>query len=279
VEVLNGGTAGYSTDQEYLFYQQEGARYAPAVVLLFFYYNDVVLNTTDSYYGRLKPRLEMRGDWVVSLNLPLPEPAPRPAEEAPARRAPRGSALLGWVKERLQRGAPRAYNRLARVGLWDPIVPEEPGEEMRVYKTGPTPKIDGAWQLTCGIIGALRYEVETRGARLLLVHVPNKMEVSDRDRELTRLAYGMDGAGWDPSLVLQRLQQCGQREGLAVLDLVPALRRASETAGDPYFTFDPHWNDIGHQATAQAVAADLRARGWMPACTGAATATGASAAR
>jgi hypothetical protein len=276
VEVLNGGTAGYSTDQEYLFYQQEGARYSPAVVLLFFYYNDVVLNTTDSYYGRLKPRLEMSGDWVMSLNLPLPEPTPRPVEPAPARRAPRGSALVGFVKERLQRGSPRAYNRLARAGLWDPLVPEEPGEEMRVYKTGPTPRIDGAWQLTCGILGALRYEVETRGARLLVVHVPNRMEVSDRDRELTRLAYGMDDAGWDASRVLQRLRQCGREEGLAVLDLVPSLRLASQTSGEPYFTFDPHWNARGHQAAAEAVAADLRARGWLPACS---TAVGASAAR
>ena len=278
VEVLNGGTAGYSTDQEYLFYQQEGARYSPAVVLLFFYYNDIVLNTTDSYYGRLKPRLEMSGDYLLSLNLPLPEPTPRPEAEAPpARRAPRGSALLGWVKERMQRGAPRAYNSLARLGLWEPIVPEEPGEEMRVYKTGATPRIDGAWQLTCGIVGALRYEVETRGARLLVVHVPNKMEVSDRDRELTRLAYGMD-AGWDVSRVLQRLQQCGRQEGVAVLDLVPDLRRASEASGDPYFTFDPHWNARGHQAAADAIAADLRGRGWLPACA-APRASAASAAR
>ena len=276
VEVLNGGTAGYSTDQEYLFYQQEGVRYSPDVVLLFFYYNDVVLNTTDSYYGRLKPRLEMSGDWVLSTNLPLPEPTPRPAAEAPTRRPPRGSALLGWVQERMQRGSPRAYNRLARVGLWDPIRPEEPGEEMRVYKTGATPRIDGAWQLSCGIVGALRYEVETHGGRLLAVHVPNRMEVSERDRELTRLAYGMDDAGWDASRVLQRLQQCGREEGVPVLDLVPALRRASDTAGEPYFTFDPHWNARGHQAAADAVTADLRARGWLPACS---TAGAASAAR
>ena len=155
-------------------------------------------------------------------------------------------------------------------------MPEEPGEEMRVYKTGDTPRVDGAWQLTCGIVGALRFEVETHGGRLLVVHVPNRMEVSDRDRELTRLAYGMDDAGWDPSRVLQRLQQCGRQEGVAVLDLVPALRKASETAGEPYFTFDPHWNARGHQAAADAVAADLRARGWLPAC---ATVSRASVAR
>ena len=43
-EVINGGTAGYSTDQEYLFYRDEGVSYAPRVVVLLFYYNDVLYN-------------------------------------------------------------------------------------------------------------------------------------------------------------------------------------------------------------------------------------------
>jgi lysophospholipase L1-like esterase len=268
VEVINGGTAGYSTDQEYLFYQQEGVRYAPDVVLLFFYYNDVVLNTTDSYYGRLKPRLALEGDAVKPLNLPLPVPTPRPPAEGPPAAPARRWALFEWVGERLQRGAPRAYNALSRLGLWAPLLPEAPGEELRVYKTGPTPRIDGAWQLTCAIAGALRRGVESRGARLLAVHVPNRMEVDDRDRELTRLAYGMDDAGWDPARVRQRLQACGREQGFEVLDLVPALRRAGGAVGGTYLTFDPHWNARGHEAAAEAVAGDLRARGWLPACAG-----------
>ncbi len=40
-EVINGGTAGYSTDQEYLFYVAEGVRYEPDVVVLLFCYNDL----------------------------------------------------------------------------------------------------------------------------------------------------------------------------------------------------------------------------------------------
>jgi hypothetical protein len=268
VEVINGGTAGYSTDQEYLFHAREGVRYAPAVVLLFFYYNDVVLNTTDSYYGRLKPRLALEGGALAPVNVPLPPPTPRPAADAPdlAPAAGGRSALLEWIQERLQRGAPRAHNALARLGLWTPIVAEPPGEELRVYKTGPTPRIDGAWQLTCAILGALRRDVHSHGGRLLAVHVPNRMEVSDRDRELTRMAYGMDDAGWDPSRVRQRLEECGREQGFPVLDLAPALRQASTALSEPYLTFDPHWNALGHRVAADTVAADLRARGWLPEC-------------
>src|SRR5712691_8738577 len=51
VEVLNAGTAAWSTDQEYLFYRDEGVKYSPQVVLAFFYYNDVLSNAIANYFG------------------------------------------------------------------------------------------------------------------------------------------------------------------------------------------------------------------------------------
>jgi lysophospholipase L1-like esterase len=266
VEVINGGTAGYSTDQEYLFFEEEGARYEPDVVLLFLYYNDIVLNATDSYFGRLKPRLELRGNRLVPLNLPLQPPAVKiDAPEAPPKPR-RGSALLEWTEDRLRRGAPRAYNALSRIGLWPPIVAQEPREEMRVYKNGPTPRIDGAWQLTCAILGALETDVRSHGGRFMVVHVPNRTEVSDRDRELTRVAYGMDGPGWDWARVRERLTACGAERGFPMLDLVPPLREATGVLREPYFTYDPHWNAVGHEVAAETVATELKARRWLPAC-------------
>jgi len=40
-QVINGGTEGYSTDQEVLWLAREGRRYAPDVVVLQMYENDV----------------------------------------------------------------------------------------------------------------------------------------------------------------------------------------------------------------------------------------------
>ena len=48
-EVINGGTSAYSTDQEYLFYRTDGARYRPALVLLFFFWNDVIYTDRQDY--------------------------------------------------------------------------------------------------------------------------------------------------------------------------------------------------------------------------------------
>ena len=45
-EVINGGTGGYSTDQEYLFFKEQGIRYQPDVTVLAYFGNDLMANTT-----------------------------------------------------------------------------------------------------------------------------------------------------------------------------------------------------------------------------------------
>jgi lysophospholipase L1-like esterase len=273
VEVLNGGTSGYSTDQEYLFYRDAAWRFAPRVVALFFYYNDVLFNDRDNYFGRPKPRLEPAEDGLRVANLPVPAPTPRPpAPPPPADTAPR-SALFEWAQGRLMRGAPGAYDALARVGLWPRLGGDPVGEEMRVYRKGPTPRIDGAWSRTALVLEALRRETKKRGASLVLIHVPNRFEVRDRDWALTRRAYDMDEEHWDRVRVRQRLSAVGGRLGIPVLDLTPALRAAEHgMLGGPYYIYDPHWNALGHRAAARALESFLREQGWLPPC---ATSSGA----
>ena len=115
-EVLNAGHAAYSTDQEYLFYRDEGVKYAPQVVLVFFYYNDIVANTTANYSGRPSRALEQQDGTMRLTNDPVPRPAPPAPRAAPVRAPLRklyGSVALEWLRDRLARGAPRAYNVLA----------------------------------------------------------------------------------------------------------------------------------------------------------------------
>ena len=265
VDVINGGTSGWSTDQEYIFYKDDGSRYAPQVVVLFFYYNDVLFNDRDNYFGRPKPLLVWKGTGLEVANEPVPEPRPvdRLSRADPGET---GSALVIWIRDRLKRGAPRTYDALARLGVWPPLGGSEPGEEMRVYKTGPTPRIDGAWAQTQRILQALAAETRAHGSQLLVAYVPNRMEVSDRDWELTRRAYGLDERGWDRGLALRRLRAAGEAAGVPVVDLTPALRAANGLVRNAYFTYDPHWTAAGHAAAAAEVARALRDRGWAPAC-------------
>src|SRR5438552_349560 len=263
VDVVNAGTSGYSTDQEYLFYATEGIRYSPRVVLLFFYYNDVLYNDRDRSAQQPKPlfadregRLEL-----VRQRVPLPPP-PRPERRPPP---PRGSALLEWLQDRLLYGAPRAAQAGARLGLWEPIVRPRVPLEIRVYDRRPPDEITAAWTKTADLLGALAREASAHEARLLVVYVPNRFEVDPRAWELTRIAYDVDDTTWDRGAVCQRLTRIGAGYGFEVLDLTEPLRRDVHWWSGPYFDYDGHWNARGHSIAARTLRDFLERPGWLPA--------------
>jgi len=66
-DVINAGVPGYSTAQELLFYEREGRRYRPDLVLLVFVPNDVVENLRG-----LGPRFRLEDGQLVATNVPVP---------------------------------------------------------------------------------------------------------------------------------------------------------------------------------------------------------------
>ena len=136
-----------------------------------------------------------------------------------------------------------------------------------MYKRRRQPPIEEAWTRTADILDALAREAAANGSRFAVVYVPSRMEVSDRDWELTKLSYGLDESVWDRGLVARRVQEIGTAGGFPVLDLTPALREATgPVVGEPYLLYDGHWNARGHRAAAGAVAAFLSGQGWVAPC-------------
>jgi hypothetical protein len=265
-EILNGGTSGYSTDQEYLFYRSEGARYAPRVVVLFFYYNDVLYNSFDSSSGAPKPRLAAGKDGRLEpRRFPVPKPPERSDDDdaAEADSGARGSLLFAWLHDRLWSGAPRTYNSLARLGLWRPRPKLGARLELRVYEKKTIPKLEDAWEQTALILGALARDVSSDGGRFLVAYVPSRMEVDEAAWDVSRFVYEMDETAWDRRQVAARLKQIGRVGGFPVLDLTPALRAASGWLGGPYFAEDGHWNALGHRTAAREVEGFLSGQGWL----------------
>ena len=266
LEVINGGVANYSTDQEYLAYRQEGVRYHPRIVVLFFYYNDVLATISSIQYGRPKPVLDFRVRPPAVANEPVPPPPLPPAAPTAAVRAGGGSVLWEWTKERLQH-VPRVYSALAKLGLVPPFRPTYPPHELDVYWRRATPEVDRAWRQVDRILGALASETAAHDARFFVAYIPSRFEVNDRDLELTRVWYGLDEASWGRAPVLRRLRAIADARGFPVLDLTPALRSVDRPlGGGPYYQYDGHWTAIGHQAAATAIAQWLGARGWLPPC-------------
>ena len=273
VEVINAGVHAYSTDQEALWFQNEAEALSPDLVLVFVYYNDILNNVRVNYWGAAKPLVTAVDGKLMVSNLPLPG---APKDTAPGRvqvRPPRpqeGSAFIEFVNGRTLMGAPRLHRFLSGLGLWAPVEPESIPEELRAYKSRThLPEFEQAWQQTRAILGALGHTIRARGGSPVLVHVPARFEISDRDWELTLLRYGIDPRTWDRSLVRQRLEGIASQEAWPFLDLTEALKAASGALrGEPYFQYDGHWNSLGHDAAARAVVDFLRQRSLLP-CGGA----------
>jgi hypothetical protein len=271
-EVLNAGTAGYSTDQEYLYYASEGVKFSPDVVVLFFFYNDIVYTDRQDYFGQPKPVFEMRKEGLVLHRYPVRR---KPKEAAAAREAATvdgkdgggPSALLELLSDRLWYGAPRAYNALARLGLWDPMPKAQPRLELLVYDRRTIPQIEDAWSKVAAVLARLQAETAASGTRLVVAYVPSRMEVQDRSWELTRALYRLGERDWDRGKVLAKLREIGAEAGFPVLDLTPGLRAAERGPfGTSYFTYDGHWNATGHRVVAGTVEAFLREKDWLASC-------------
>jgi hypothetical protein len=267
VEAINGGTIGYSTDQEYLFYKHEGVKYGPRLVVLFFYYNDLVANIDATNHGRPKPLLVMKHGSVSEPDEPPAYFQPKKVKAPPEEPSSARSALVDWIASRLRRGAPRAYNTLARFGLWQPIPVVSAPSELIVFQTRPRRTVDFAWRMSRAILRTLKSDVEEQGGHLLVAYVPSRMEVRDADWELTRMLYGVAVGEWDRNAVSRRLAESAREDGVEVLDLTPEMRRAERgLLGGPYFIEDGHWNARGHAVAARAIASYVRDHGWLPSC-------------
>jgi lysophospholipase L1-like esterase len=253
-EVINGATQAYSTDQEYLFYRSEGARYQPSLVLLFFYWNDVIYSDRQDYFGTPKPVFEMGGGELRLHRYPVKE---KPKESSPKGTASaeegQGSALLELLRERLWVGAPDVHDALARFGFWNPIPKSTPRLEMLVYDRRDLAPVEDAWEKVGAIVSALKTDVIAHGSTLALVYIPARMEIQEASWNVTRKLYRLKEDAWNLDKVRHKVEALGASLQVPLIDLVPDLKAADQPFKPAYFTFDGHWNARGHDVAAGAV--------------------------
>jgi lysophospholipase L1-like esterase len=254
VEALNMGTIGFGTDQELLFYRQEGRRYAPDVVLLVFCSNDVTNNVSDRdrWYG--KPRFVIEGDSLRLTNVPIssetswdawlteyrPDQPGAPAQAGGA--APGGGVARGKF---VLRRTFRSYGFLLE--RWQSLRQRLEMTRPGLFADGFSPWLDDSWRITFRLIEELRDEVEAGGARFVVLNVPRLEQM------------------WYDSWVRPNVTLAAFCEGahIAYYDFTPAFRRAPN-AERMFFRRDGHWNADGHRFAAERLAEFLKAEGLVP---------------
>lgn len=100
-----------------------------------------------------------------------------------------------------------------------------------------------------------------QGARFVLAVIPRSIQVYDVDRRRYEQAFGVQAEGWDLDRPQRILAEWASRsDGVELVDLLPALRRAA--AGSPrlYFFPDSHLAAAGHAVVATELARRIEAR-------------------
>ena len=256
-EIVNSGTSGYGTDNELLFFRDEGSKYSPDIVVLqFCLCNDVrnnwhELDQVDSG-GARKPYFVPGADGLILKNYPF-----------------RGQeGLLTAIKQFLnahirlypflREGRDRLMSSQAAGGTGIPL-------DFNVFEKNYSEPWQKAWQVTAGLLSQLKQDVEAQGARLVVVIVPTRFQVTEKDwRRVLQTYPAMARFEWDLEKPNRLLRGILEKEGIVYLDLLPQFQvYAQNHQEDLYLESDGHWNREGHRLAAKLLAEDLIHRGFV----------------
>lgn len=232
IEAINTGVNGYGTNQELLLLVEDGLRFAPDVVVVAFFWNDV---------NRSRPAFELTDGGIVYPG-PLPEELWRQANETKRDRRTwlRYSYLYRFVSDRI---------KLVRTSIRYRFGLEEL-DESKLKES----EFDYAWAVTLATLAETRRVAEANGAEMLLMVIPDQAQV-----EPDAYVLGLDEREYR---VQPRLAAFAEAEGIAYLDLLPALREARERGGEAlYYRLDRHLRPAGQRVVAEQLHAKLAEMG------------------
>lgn len=265
IEALNFGVSGYGTAQELLTLRHHVWKYDPDLVLLAFYSgNDVRDNWRPLELDPARPYLVPRPDGSLALDDSFRESEGYRFRQTAAARLlywafdhsrlvqlgkQAKSAADGWVGARRARQV-EARHEGTELGLDD-----------AVYRPPADAEWAGAWGATEAILRAARDEAAAHRTPFAVVSLTTGLQVHPdpavRRDFMKRLR--IDTLFYPD----ERLAAFGQREGIPVLPLAPALQQVAER--DDVFLHgfpntapgEGHWNERGHAAAAREMA------GWV----------------
>ena len=264
-EVLNGGTIGYGTDQEFLWLKNEGLRYRPDIVIFgFSAANDLVEIATSVAYFTPKPIFVFEGNDLVLKNVPVPrtEQADRKSLGSPRTAFGKLKQYLRYHTHTYPFVAARLNSRpdwrdfFVTVGLADEYL-QEIGD-VPVITNPPQDVMDVALKL---ILDARKISEEA-GARFVLVFIPDKERTPDGKIRVEAVKENVSVVNSERSSVIREL---AVRYKVPYLDLLPVVREHARKGEALYNSdrTDHHWTALGHRVFSAEIQMFLKTNGLL----------------
>jgi lysophospholipase L1-like esterase len=223
-ETVNTAIASYNTEQEVTFFEREGRRYDPDVVVVGACWND--LNDKSNV------RVDANGNLVDADAVDAPTSEGPTAGDFELRNALKRSRLLYGTLERW-----RAY-RASRT-------PDDHAMFRNDVLAGhATPRVEAGWTNMQDAFRRLRTLVEEHGARLLIVAFPVPVML---EQAFPASSYPV------------RLREFAARENIPFLDLTGVFQAAFHGHESLFIPFDgDHPNAAGHDLAAREIVRTMR---------------------
>lgn len=240
-EVINGGVAGFGTDNELLFYRHLGRRYAPDVVILAFVANDVREN---SYGFEMRAKGSLREPYFVLENGTL-VPMNYPFE----RKFAYARMLL---VENLQ-SFYFIWHTLERRRLNERAVNPKNGMPVQfgIYSSAYDQDWEKAWQLTKALIDQVKKEVAADGAKFMVMNTTQSVQIYPEHHEwFMENIPAMKKQEWDllkPNKILMGF--CEEKQ-IPCLDLLPIFIEQARMNLAALQNRGGHWNKAGQHLAA-----------------------------
>ncbi len=239
VDVVNLAVSGWGTDAQLAYFERHASDYEPDLVLIAMtLHNDVRDNLAEQYHDLESGRLEAR----PVATLPLRQALRQRVQEWLAGHSHLYQLFVGSLRARgvVEQGRVLDHHVVA---LLDP---------------DPSPRIERGWALTEALLDRFQERASEQGARMGVLLIPLVYGVIDARLQEFLDEHGLEASRVDVDRPQRVVREWGERRGVPVFDLRPALRDwAVRERSNPYLTLDGHWNEDGHRVGAAEVARRL----------------------
>lgn len=239
-EVINAGTGGYSTDQEYLYFKYEGYKYDPDLVILMFCNNDAYYNNQASSWRGHKPLFRLLDDNIIQ-DVAI---VPKPQEEKITRR------IKTWFEKNIE-----LYKRIKKVK--DKLIyilrkdDKKLPTDFKLYNRNQTDNVIEAWNITEKLLAEIKSICDTIGSKLIIFHIPPYEAVYNDVWNNMKKYYNFSDEKYSVDIPRQRLEQICKNRQLDYLNPFMDLKRSADSLllqnERIYYETDNHWNTKGNQ--------------------------------
>lgn len=265
LEVINGGVAGYGTDNELLWYQRDLWKLDADLVVLVMSPNDLYENTRELFEnGPIlypdKPYFQFEDGRLEVHNRPVPP-------YSPPHRSRRERALDELHRDPLYRlitGTPRPPGRddVRYVGKGG-----RNGQAVMLeqYLPEPSDVWRRAFLMTRALVSELRAAVEGHGSRFAVVVLPDDRAVQPGLLELSVKSLDLSGE-IDAERPYRQLLEIARASGVPSVGLLPAFKAQPADGPALFLTSDPHYTVAGHAVVAGVLKEFFTSQGLLAAC-------------